>query len=159
MIVETDAPGLQVYDAARLDTTLSISGNPYGVCRHCDGTTVGRRSQSAKLSVYHFTSGERFSQTSFFRSSQITGKIERSITSLNFRKAKVRHFCNTNREFSRGANCCHRGLHISLPVFSVYGQPLISASMNSLICSDALCCNTKPQTARYRLRPHQTEKF
>ena len=71
MIVETDAPGLQVYDAARLDTTpvLGHSGNPYG--GHA-GIAMEPQVWPDAPNQHNFPSitlrpGERFSQTSFFR--------------------------------------------------------------------------------------------
>ena len=71
MIVETDAPGLQVYDAARLDTTpvLGHSGNPYG--GHA-GIAMEPQVWPDAPNQPNFPSitlhpGERFSQTSFFR--------------------------------------------------------------------------------------------
>ena len=71
MIVETDAPGLQVYDAARLDTSpvLGHSGNPYG--GHA-GIAMEPQVWPDAPNQENFPSitlrpGERFSQTSFFR--------------------------------------------------------------------------------------------
>ncbi len=71
MIVETDAPGLQVYDAARLDTTpvLGHSGNPYG--GHA-GIAMEPQVWPDAPNQPNFPSitlrpGDRFSQTSFFR--------------------------------------------------------------------------------------------
>ena len=71
MIVETDAPGLQVYDAARLDTTpvLGHSGNPYG--GHA-GIAMEPQVWPDAPNQENFPSitlrpGERFSQRSFFR--------------------------------------------------------------------------------------------
>ncbi len=71
MIVETDAPGLQVYDAARLDTTpvLGHSGNPYG--GHA-GIAMEPQVWPDAPNQPNFPSitlrpGERFSQKSFFR--------------------------------------------------------------------------------------------
>jgi aldose 1-epimerase len=71
MIVETDAPGLQVYDAARLDTSpvLGHSGKPYG--GHA-GIAMEPQVWPDAPNQPNFPSitlrpGERFSQTSFFR--------------------------------------------------------------------------------------------
>ena len=71
MIVETDAPGLQVYDAARLDTSpvLGHSGEPYG--GHA-GIAMEPQVWPDAPNQPNFPSitlrpGERFSQTSFFR--------------------------------------------------------------------------------------------
>ena len=71
MIVETDAPGLQVYDAARLDTSpvLGHSGKPYG--GHA-GIAMEPQVWPDAPNQENFPSitlrpGERFSQTSFFR--------------------------------------------------------------------------------------------
>ena len=71
MILETDAPGLQVYDAARLDTSpvLGHSGNPYG--GHA-GIAMEPQVWPDAPNQPNFPSitlrpGERFSQTSFFR--------------------------------------------------------------------------------------------
>ena len=71
MIVETDALGLQVYDAARLDTSpvLGHSGNPYG--GHA-GIAMEPQVWPDAPNQPNFPSitlrpGERFSQTSFFR--------------------------------------------------------------------------------------------
>ena len=71
MIVETDAPGLQVYDAARLNTSpvLGHSGNPYG--GHA-GIAMEPQVWPDAPNQPNFPSitlrpGERFSQTSFFR--------------------------------------------------------------------------------------------
>ena len=71
MIVETDAPGLQVYDAARLDSSpvLGHSGKPYG--GHA-GIAMEPQFWPDAPNQPNFPSitlrpGERFSQTSFFR--------------------------------------------------------------------------------------------
>ena len=71
MIVETDAPGLQVYDAARLDTSPVIGhcGKPY--FRHA-GIAMEPQVWPDAPNQPSFPSialspGERFSQTSFFR--------------------------------------------------------------------------------------------
>ena len=71
MIVETDAPGLQVYDAARLNTfpVLGHSGNPYG--GHA-GIAMEPQVWPDAPNQPNFPSitlrpGERFSQISFFR--------------------------------------------------------------------------------------------
>jgi aldose 1-epimerase len=71
MIVETDAPGLQVYDAARLNTSpvLGHSGKPYG--RHA-GIAMEPQLWPDAPNQSNFPSitlrpGERFSQISFFR--------------------------------------------------------------------------------------------
>ncbi|MGB1135374.1 MAG: aldose epimerase family protein [bacterium] len=71
MILETDAPGLQVYDAARLDTSpvLGHSGKPYG--GHA-GIAMEPQVWPDAPNQANFPSitlrpGERFSQTSFFR--------------------------------------------------------------------------------------------
>jgi aldose 1-epimerase len=71
MIVETDAPGLQVYDAARLDTSpvLGHLGKPYG--GHA-GIAMEPQFWPDAPNQPNFPSitlrpGECFSQTSFFR--------------------------------------------------------------------------------------------
>ena len=71
MIVETDAPGLQVYDAARLDTypALGHSGKSYGGYA---GIAMEPQVWPDAPNQPNFPSitlrpGERFSQTSFFR--------------------------------------------------------------------------------------------
>ena len=71
MIVETDAPGLQVYDAARLDTSpvLGHSGKP---CVGHAGIAMEPQVWPDAPNQPNFPSitlrpGERFSQTSFFR--------------------------------------------------------------------------------------------
>ncbi|MEC7221824.1 MAG: aldose epimerase family protein [SAR324 cluster bacterium] len=71
MIVETDAPGLQVYDAAPLDTcpVLGHSGNPYS--GHA-GIAMEPQVWPDAPNQPNFPSitlrpGERFSQKSFFR--------------------------------------------------------------------------------------------
>jgi aldose 1-epimerase len=71
MIVETDAPGLQVYDAARLDTSpvLGHSGKPYG--GHAGIAMEPQFWPDApnqpKFPSITLRPGECFIQTSFFR--------------------------------------------------------------------------------------------